>query len=165
MRCQRSCKGIECRGACENFFIWWICSVTQRWQWRLQKNKAIDIEIHLYAYACWKALKHLLGRPKSLFRFFIAYETREQIFGQPNKKGEFYQMAQWYRIHLPVQETQETWVWSLGWEDPMEKEMTTHSSILVWRIPWTEEPGGQQSMGSQRVRHDWVTEHTLLHVN
>ena len=72
------------------------------------KNKAIDIEIHLYAYACLKALKHLLGRPKSLFKFFIAYETPEQIFGQPNKKGEFYQMAQWYRIHLPVQETQET---------------------------------------------------------
>ena len=116
MRCQRLCKGIECRGACENFFRWWICSVTQRWQWRLQKNKAIDIEIHLYAYACWKALKHLLGRPKSLFKFFIAYETPEQIFCQPNKKGEFYQMAQWYRIHLPVQETQETWVWSLGQE-------------------------------------------------
>ena len=71
------------------------------------KNTAIDIEIHLYVYACLKALKHLLGRP-SLFRFFIAYKTPEQIFGQPNKKGEFYQMAQWYRIHLLVQETQET---------------------------------------------------------
>ena len=42
---------------------------------------------------------------------------------------------------------QETWVRSLGWEDPLEKEMATHSSILAWRIPWTEEPGGLQSMG------------------
>ena len=46
---------------------------------------------------------------------------------------------------------------SLGWEDLLEKEMATHSSILAWRIPWTEEPGGLQSMGSQRVGHDYVT--------
>ena len=49
---------------------------------------------------------------------------------------------------------QETWVRSLGWEDPLEKEMATHSSILAWKISWTEEPGGLQSMGSQRVGHD-----------
>ena len=44
---------------------------------------------------------------------------------------------------------QETWVWSLGWEDSLEVGMATHSSILAWRIPWTEEPGGLQSMGSR----------------
>ena len=49
---------------------------------------------------------------------------------------------------------QETWVQSLGQEDPLEKGMATHSSILAWEIPWTEEPGGLQSMGLQRVRHD-----------
>ena len=49
---------------------------------------------------------------------------------------------------------QETWVQLVGWEDPLEKGMTTHSSILAWRIPWTEEPGGLQSMGSQGVGHD-----------
>ena len=49
---------------------------------------------------------------------------------------------------------QETRVPSLGWEDPLKKEMATHSSILAWRIPWTEEPSGLQSMGLQRVRHD-----------
>ena len=49
---------------------------------------------------------------------------------------------------------QKTQVQSLGWEDPLEKEMATHSSILAWRIPWTEEPGGLHSTGSQRVRHD-----------
>ena len=54
--------------------------------------------------------------------------------------------------NLPAK--QETWVWSLGWEDPLEKRIATHSSILVWRIPWTEEPGGLQFMGSQRVGHD-----------
>ena len=49
---------------------------------------------------------------------------------------------------------QETWIPSLGQEDPLEKEMATHSSTLAWRIPWTEEPGRLQSMGSQRVGHD-----------
>ena len=52
------------------------------------------------------------------------------------------------------QETHETWIRSLCREDPLEEEMATHSSILVWRISWTEEPGGLQSMGSQRVGHD-----------
>ena len=51
----------------------------------------------------------------------------------------------------------ETRVWALGWEDPLEKEMATHSSAIAWKIPWTEEPGRLQSMGSQRIRHDWVT--------
>ena len=53
--------------------------------------------------------------------------------------------------------TRETRVWSLGREDPQEKAMATHSSTLAWKIPWTEEPGRLQSMGLQRVRHDWVT--------
>ena len=48
----------------------------------------------------------------------------------------------------------EMWVQSLGREDPLEEEMATHSSILAWEIPWTKDPGGLQSMGSQRVRHD-----------
>ena len=49
---------------------------------------------------------------------------------------------------------QKTWIPSLGWEDPLEEGMATHSSILAWRILWTEEPGGLQSMGSQKVGHD-----------
>ena len=57
--------------------------------------------------------------------------------------------------NLPaMQETQEMWVPSLGWEDPLEEEMATHSSILVWEIPWTEEPGGLQSMRLKRLGHD-----------
>ena len=59
--------------------------------------------------------------------------------------------------NLPANEaTQELWVPSLGWEDPLEKEMATHSSILAWKIPWKEEPGGLQSMRLQRAGHDWA---------
>ena len=65
------------------------------------------------------------------------------------------QVAQMVK-NLPAM--QETWVWSLGGEDPLKEGMATHSSILAWIIPWTEEPGGVHSMGSQRVRHDWVTD-------
>ena len=59
------------------------------------------------------------------------------------------------KSYLPMQETREMWVPSLGWEDLLEEDITTHSSILSWRIPWTEEPDGLQSTGSQRVRHYW----------
>ena len=57
---------------------------------------------------------------------------------------------------------QEIQAWSLDQEEPLEKEMATHSSILAWEIPWTEEPAGLQSMGSQRVGHDWAT-NTSIH--
>ena len=55
---------------------------------------------------------------------------------------------------LPMQEMKETQVQSLNLKDPLEEKMATHSSFLAWKIPWTEEPGGLQSTGSQRVRHD-----------
>ena len=54
---------------------------------------------------------------------------------------------------------QDTWICFLEWEDLLEEEMATHSSILAWKIPWTEAPGRLQSMESQRVRHDFATEH------
>ena len=61
---------------------------------------------------------------------------------------------------------QETWVWSLGWEDHLGEEMATYSGILAWRIPWTEEPGGLQSTGSQRMWHNWATNtHTHTHTH
>ena len=60
--------------------------------------------------------------------------------------------------NLPtMQEMQETWVRSLGWEDPLEEGMATHSSTLAWKIPWISEPGRLSSMVSQRVGHDWAT--------
>ena len=67
---------------------------------------------------------------------------------QPNYTSLVAQMVK----NLPA--VQETWVRSLGWEDPLEKEMATHSSIIAWEISWTDEPGELQSMGSQRVGHD-----------
>ena len=54
------------------------------------------------------------------------------------------------------------WLWFLGWEDPLEQEMATHSSILAWKLPWKEEPDGLWSVQSQRVGHDWVTEHAHI---
>ena len=65
-------------------------------------------------------------------------------------------VVQWSRICLPMQEMQ---LWSLGWEDPLEEEMTILSSILAWRMPWIEKTDGLQSIGLQRVRHDeWANE-------
>ena len=58
--------------------------------------------------------------------------------------------------NLPAK--QEMQAWSLGWENPLEKEMAIYSSILAWKIPWTEEPGRLQSIGRQRIRHDLVSE-------
>ena len=65
--------------------------------------------------------------------------------------------------NLPA--VQETRVQSLGWKDPLEKEMATHSSTLAWKVSWTEEPGGLQFMGLQRVRHDQATNPYYLHTN
>ena len=65
-----------------------------------------------------------------------------------------------------MQKMQELWVWSLGQEDPLEMEMATHSNILAWKIPWTEEPSGLLSMEFQKVGHDWalIQVHTSLHL-
>ena len=72
-------------------------------------------------------------------------------------------LISYYRASLVAQMVKnlpamrETWVRSLGWEDTLEEGMATHSSLLAWRIPWTQESGGLQSMGSPRVRHSWAT--------
>ena len=75
------------------------------------------------------------------------------LFGFPNKPAVFLSGS----VVKSPPAVQETQIRSLGREDPLEKEMATHSSTLAWRIPWTEEPGRLQSMGLQRVRHDCVT--------
>ena len=74
-------------------------------------------------------------------------------------------VAQWVKNLPAAQETQETWVHSLSWEDPLEEGMAVHFSILAWRIPWTEEPGGLRSMGSQRVKQLSTYTHTKKSVN
>ena len=82
------------------------------------------------------------------------WETRLQVLPRAS------QVAQGLRICLSMQEMQETWVQSLRQEDPLEKETAPHFSTLARKIPRTEEPGGLESMRSQRVRHDRVVEHT-----
>ena len=62
-------------------------------------------------------------------------------------------VARWLKNLPALQESEEVWVRYLGGKDPLEEGMATHSSILAWRIPWTEDPGGLQSIGQQRVRH------------
>ena len=64
-------------------------------------------------------------------------------------------MAQWVKNLLAMQETQETWFWSLGWEDSLKEGMATHCSIFAWRISWTDESARLQSLGLQKVGHDW----------
>ena len=80
----------------------------------------------------------------------------------PNLKKEKASLVAQMVKNLP--EIQEIWVWSLGWEDALEKELATYSSNLVWRTPWTEEHGGLQPMGSERIWHNWVTK-TFFHVS
>ena len=89
-----------------------------------------------------------------LFLFPKPWQLREQYKGQKPSLPWIYLVAQSVKNPPAIQETR---VQSLGWEDPLEKGMATHSSILAWRIPWAEEPGGLQSVGLQRVRHDLVT--------
>ena len=73
-------------------------------------------------------------------------------------------MAQEVKNLSAMQETQEMHIWSLGWEDPLEKEIETHSSILAWKIPKTEEPCGLQPKGLQRVRYKWAHIYNKQHI-
>ena len=95
----------------------------------------------------------------SLNRFFKYTFFRVSSMTTTKRNCGASQVAQCYRICWPMLEPQETWVQSLRGEDPLKEEMATNPSILAWTIPWTEEPGGPQSLGSQRVGHDWVTKH------
>ena len=103
-------------------------------------------------------------------QFKIFWKTHEKVTGKINFNDVFYllqciqntRLLQWLsgKESPASQEAQAAWILFLGREDPPEEEMATHSSTLAWRIPWTEEPGGLQSIRSQAVRYDWVTEHT-----
>ena len=98
-------------------------------------------------------------------RVFSGYIPRSGIAGSYGVSiFSFFKKFWWLRWVKSPPAVPETQVRSLAWEDPLEKGMATHSSILAWRIPWTEEPGGLQSMGSQRVRQDGVTNtlHSVL---
>ena len=99
-----------------------------------------------------------MGIKFGLFFFFFFSWKGAQKYSQNPKSKVLSLEASWTSLvtqtvkRLPT--VQETWVQSLGWEDPLEKEMETHSSILAWKIPWMEDPVRLQSTGSQRVGHD-----------
>ena len=88
--------------------------------------------------------------------------TEEIVYSFPhNSRALGFPKALVVKIHLTMQEMRETQVRSLGQEDPLEEDMATHSNILAWKIPWTEDPGGPQFIESQRVGHDWASERNL----
>ena len=113
----------------------------------------------MFAFCCCYCFKeHLanhfeMSNPLYLkVRWRINGHSKASLYVLP--EGRTSLVAQMVK-HLPT--VRETWVQSLGQEDLLEKKMATHSSILAWRIPWTEEHGRLQSIGSQRVRHNWAT--------
>ena len=95
---------------------------------------------------------HKLYNRKYLHTFFIL--SRTQKIYSPYIFCGFPGGASGKEFCLLMPEIQEIWVPSLGWDNPLDESMATHSNILAWRIPWTREPGGLQSMGSHRVGHD-----------
>ena len=102
------------------------------------------------------ALAHAVDQMETINIFKVAHQKKK--FGLQDTVILYVSLVARTVKNLPA--IQETWVQSLGWEiDPLEKEMATHSSILAWKVPCTEEPAGLQSMGSQRVRYNWATKH------
>ena len=113
---------------------------------------------------CHSCSKHPNVKSRTSFFILGLYPTpRSQNYSSKGEQPS--QMAQQWVKNLPaMQETQETWLPSLGGEEPRKEEMATHSRILAWKILWTEELGGLQSKGSQRVRHIHKGEQSSSHL-
>ena len=154
-----------------------MCCLTQLKRWRVTLHMWFDSGAHQVpsGSACPPSLSlpHLQG----WFWYQIPYNCKKHqafiLWGiRPAEKSSplfffFWQQTRPNRASLVAQMVknlpakQETWVWSLGWEDSWRKGLATHSSTLAWRIPWTEEPGGLQSMGSHRLdMTEWLSKHT-----
>ena len=112
------------------------------------------METSIFQYPGWKVSSSI-----SLVLFLRGLSGPQQRTTHHLMPGSVASLVAQMEKHLPVM--QETQVQSLGWDNPLEKEMATHSSTLAWKISWTEESGRLQSMGSQRVRHDWATSLSL----
>ena len=133
---------------------WWF---KEEWQWRKWTSVHLYIQLHfispeIHQRAHTHTHTHILTHPppppqpiKELVR------SDAEVRGFPGGS-----------VVKDPPAMQKMRVWSLGWEDPLKEESTTSFSKLVWRIPWTEALGGLQSIESQRVRHDWATEHTHI---
>ena len=123
------------------------------------KKKKLILYFKIFVYLAATGLSCdrqdlLLQRTDSLVAV-CGLSTQLVGFNSPTRDQGAFQVAQWIKDLPVMQEMWKTWVQSLGWEDPLEEEMATQSSFLVWRIGWTKEPGGLQSTGSPRLRHDW----------
>ena len=116
-----------------------------------QRSKSLKIECYGKNMGIQELSPHTNGSIHWSAPFDTIYQTKNYRLVDLEFSSRASLVAQFLKS-LPAM--QETWVRSLGQEDPLEKEMASHSSILAWRIPWTEKPGRLQSMGSQRIRHD-----------
>ena len=103
----------------------------------------------------WQPTPEFLPGESHGQRSLVGYSPRGRR--EPDTTEQLTLRLPWWLRRWRIRLQCETWLPSLGWEDPLEKEMATRSSVLPWGIPWTEEPGGLQSIGSQRVGHDWAT--------
>ena len=139
-----------------------MCSVaTDSWQpaWTVARQAPLSMGFSSKhtAVVCHALLQGIFPTQESNppLLCLLHWQAGSSLLEPPGKpKWCLHTVAQLVK-NLPA--VQETRVQSLGWEDPLEKETATYSSILAWKISWTEEPGGLQSTGSQRVRHDWAT--------
>ena len=124
--------------------------ITKTWS-KFPKFSSLTIcPVRCWLLALWLKLDHFSF--KVLISFMYTLESYLHILGIA--ENDVVWIAMWLRICLPMQETR---IWSLSQEDPLEEEMASHSSIPVWEIPWTEEPGGVQSMGSPRIGHNCMS--------
>ena len=137
---------VKNRPAVQETWVWFL-----GWEDPLEKWKAIHSSNLAWRIPWTEELGGLQSMQSQRVRHY--WETNFHTF---TFYKELPRLLSGKRICLPVQQMQETWVQSLGQEDPLEKEMATHSIILAWEVSWAEEPGVLQSMGLQRVRHDWA---------
>ena len=131
--------------------------------WCADKGSTTDFpNIYIYKFYCFKNIATQFTNNDKTYKNHCCLQCRRPQFDSwvweiPWRRDRLPTPGSWASLVVQMVKNphamQETWVRFLGWEDPLEEGMAAHSSILAWRIPWTEEPGGLQSMGSQRVRH------------
>ena len=129
----------------------WACLISLGWSWQVAPGFSYSLEhpCKSYASVIKQGYNFLMSHVWNFsFCFHCFLQFLDHCMGFPG--GSVVK-----RTCLPMQETQKIKFWSLGLEDPLGEERAAHSSILTWRIPWTEEPGGLQSTGYQRVGQEW----------
>ena len=140
------------------------------WSWSSKTLATWCEELTHWKRLNWERLRTGEGVTEGGWHHWLNGHEFEQTLGDSEGQGSLACCSPWGNKELDMTWTslvaqtvkwlptmRETWVWSLGREDPLEKEMATHSSILAWKIPWTEDPVRLQSMGLQRVGRDWTT--------